>query len=206
MFNKLRVGIKTNNGWLWLVFCITFFSGSAGFAAATKDGSNAVQVTEFFTYMCHACHRLEPHVVEWKKANNVRIKKASFVKVPLTFDIPGLTNQAKAFEVAKANGKADSFSDLMFEKIHSRGQYMEEEKELFRLLEELGIPSDRIKKQFHSKQIKQRVSECEEERKKYKITVMPTIIVRDKAITPVTAKGYKNVFVLVDKELYASED
>lgn len=170
-------------------------------AAAMKEGNNAVQVTEFFTYLCHACHGLEPYVVEWKKANNVRAKKASFIKVPLTFNVPGLINQAKAFEVAKANGKADSFSNLMFEAIYSRGQYMDEEKALFRLLEELDISSDRIKEQFNSKKIQQRIYECEEERKKYNINVMPTIIVREKAITPVTAKGYGNVFVLVDKEL-----
>ncbi len=158
------------------------------------------EVIEYFTYMCHACHALESHVVKWCKTKDASIK---FVKIPLTFGIPGLIAHAKGYEIAKHYGKDDAFSKIMFENIHEEGQYMNTKKQIIDLLVLLGIARGKIINAFDSSLLEKRIFVCEKERKQKNIIVMPTIMVNNNVVTPVTAKGYDKVFNVVNELLLA---
>lgn len=109
-----------------ILFSVSFFSFAADFIAGkdyeilkntvTSQKSAPITVTEFFSFGCPWCSRIEPSLDKWIQQNKANI---SFSKVPVVFN-KDWQYYAKAYYAAQALGISQKLNPALFQAIQQQ--------------------------------------------------------------------------------------
>lgn len=81
--------------------------------SSAKTATNQIKVTEFFSYGCPWCYRLEPNLEKWVAQQGSAIK---FNRVPVVFK-PDWGFYAKAYYASHLLGLGDKLNPVLFKAI-----------------------------------------------------------------------------------------
>ena len=148
---------------------------------------NKITVTEFFSYGCPWCYKLEPSLNSWVKQQPMIV---SFNRVPVIFE-KNWDTYAKAYYISQALGITDKITPAMFNAIQEKNQEFSSPKELVKLFTEQGADEKFVINALDSSptldaQLKQSVILM----RAYQITMVPTLVVNNEYRTDLKmAKG-----------------
>ena len=162
----------------------------------TDKCAKVINVSEYFTYICPGCYKLEPKLEKWLTS---KPEDVNFTKVPIAFSSKKLKNQAKGYYIAKHYGKDIEYSKMMFNNIQNKHIAMDSEDEIMALLVSLGIEQTNVEDGMKSFALDLQLRHDEEKIIKRKIFEMPTFMVNYAyKANPQTAGGYDKVFKVID--------
>ncbi len=165
---------------------------------------NIINVTEYFTYICPGCAKLEANLKKWLKTKSADIQ---FIKIPMAFSSKTLQIQAKGYYVAKHFEKDAEYSRVMFRNIQKKHMPMRTEESIVELLVSLGIDKSVAAETMKSFALDIQLQANEEKTIKNKIFEMPTFVVNYKyKVNPKTAGGYDKLFEVVEHLLSMSRN
>lgn len=172
---------------LLLILSVSMFSGTV-FAeefVAGKDyvvlPANAagqvpakVTVTEFFSYGCPWCARLDPSLEQWVAQQGDKI---TFNRVPVVFK-KDWDVYAKAYYTALALSKDKEFTPLFFQAIIKDKKPLNNNALMVEFFKAHGVDEEVAKSAFyHSPSIDLKLEEGKQLMGQYQITGVPTVVV-----------------------------
>ena len=134
-----------------------------------------IEVIEFFLYSCKHCYELEPKLASWLEKNK---GKASFKRVPAVVT-PSWVALAKAYYVAEKLNLLDKTHDALFKSIHADKKVYLNEYKLSEFFEKYGVNRGDFIREFHSKEIVEKVSQARLMTVKYAFRGVPAVVVND---------------------------
>jgi thiol:disulfide interchange protein DsbA len=162
----------------------------------TKEVVNHIEVTEYFTFACPSCYKLEQGLNSWLEKKPVNIV---FKRIPLTFGSKTLRNQAKGYYVAKAFGKEHEYTEAIFTKIHLDDKAMSSKEAIVGLLISIGISKEDAQDSIDAMALDMQIISNEEKTIRNKILSMPTFVIDGKYKTdPSIAGGFDQYWHVVD--------
>ncbi len=150
-----------------------------------------VEVTEFFSYGCPFCFKLEPTLEKWLKS---KPKNVDFARVPVVFH-PQWLILAKAYYTADALGVAPKLSPIIFKAIHVQNRDLGNQKALAEIFEKNGVSKKDFESAFNfSPGIDSQLLRGKKLMADYKVFQVPTIVIGGKYKTdPTMAGGFDNI-------------
>lgn len=152
-------------------------------------------VTEFFSYGCPWCYRIEPALNEWKKQNQSNI---TFHRVPVIFH-KEWTYYAKAFYTAQLLGISDKMDALLFKTIQTDKKPLTSNQDMIDFFISQGVNKDVADSAFtHSTTIDLNVSEGNSLMGRFRINAVPAIVINGRYKTDLQmAKGEERLFKIM---------
>lgn len=139
---------------------------------ASPEGK--VRVTEFFSYGCPWCFRLEPSVESWEKS---KPKDVVFERIPVVFE-PGWNYYAKAYYTAQALGISQKMSPLLFNAIQKQRKNLKSDKAMIAFFTAQGVKPDVAKSAFESSpSLDAKVKQGVQLMQAYQVYLVPSIVV-----------------------------
>ena len=173
----------------------------------TVGGPDKIEVAELFMYTCPHCRDLEGFVNRWEETKSPGVR---LVRIPVMFnDLARLHAQLYyTEEVLARNGTlADhlAFRNMVFNDIHSRGNYLESESAIQKIFERAGVSKEDFDRTWNSFEVDQAMRVGADLARRYNINSVPMIVVNGKYRTNASmAGGYPALIEVVD-ELTARE-
>ncbi len=182
------------------LLCILFFLPTMALAAQFVEGKDyqvistpmassnkkVPTVTEFFSYGCPWCYKMEEPVSEWKSKVG---KNVEFQKVPVVFK-PNWDLYAKAYYTAKTLALADKFNPLLFKAIQDEKQPLETKQAMINFFVAQGVDREIAKSAFeNSPSIDLRVNEGMALMAQYQINAVPAFVINNKYKTDLQMAG-----------------
>lgn len=136
--------------------------------------STKVTVTEFFSYGCPWCYRLEPHIQQWlsHQGNNI-----SFNRVPVVFN-RDWTYYAKAYYAGNLLGLGKQFDETMFKAIQVDKKNLSNVTQMINFLMQQGVNKDTAESAVqHSTMIDLKMANANQLMGQYHINAVPAIII-----------------------------
>ena len=165
-------------------------------AKTQEEPSTAINVTEFFTFMCPGCFQLEKGIVKWKK--NIS-KDITFIRVPVSMSSKPLQYQAKGYYVAEHFNKGQEYTTAIFTKNQVDRSPILTKEEVIALLVSIGIKKEEASDIMDSYTLEIQITNNEELAVSSKIFEIPTVVVNNKyRISPNTAGGFDKIWKIVD--------
>jgi protein dithiol oxidoreductase (disulfide-forming) len=154
---------------------------------APSPTSDKVTVTEFFSYGCPWCYKLEPILESWL---NKAQTKVNFERVPVVFE-QGWDYYAKAYYLAKSLGMANTLTPALFKAIQKDKQKLNTTESMITFFVANGADKAIVTSAFKSSpSIDTMVKNGMKLMKSYGINSVPTIVVNGKYKTDLQlAKG-----------------
>lgn len=148
------------------------------------DATDAPIVTEFFSYYCPHCAKLEPAVLALEKSlpEGATLEKnhVNFLRI----DRDAQNRLTQAYLIAKEQGKAHQASDAIFKSIHAQREPLQTEESVIKLLANVGIEPPQYAMLSASEEVTKGVENAIAKQNKYvqlgALTGVPTLIVKDK--------------------------
>ncbi len=161
------------------------------------DNKNkAPVVTEFFSYGCPWCYRLEVPLTEWaaKMGKNVQVER-----VPVVFK-PDWELYAKAYYTAKALAMSDKLNPLLFKTIQDDKKPLNTKQSMIDFFISQGVDREIAKSAFeNSSTIDMRVSDGMSLMARYQINAVPAFVVNNKYKTDLQMAGSpERLFQILD--------
>jgi thiol:disulfide interchange protein DsbA len=169
--------------WLLLILWVP----SIVFAAEFKEGTDyqiisqtpitntkQVPVTEFFSYGCPWCYKIEPELHKWVVKNKDSIK---FDRIPVIFE-RSWDVYAKAYYTAKSLGIADKMTPAIFKAVQDEKKKLSSNKAMIAFFTEHGANQEVVQSAFESSPaIDGMLKNGVRLMQTYKVYSVPTVIV-----------------------------
>ncbi len=153
-------------------------------------------VTEFFSYGCPWCYRLEAPLTEWigKMGKNAQLER-----VPVVFK-PDWELYAKAYYTAKALALSDKLNPLLFKTIQDDKKPLNTKQSMIDFFTSQGVDREIAKSAFeNSSAIDMRVSDGMSLMARYQINAVPAFVVNNKYKTDLQMAGSpERLFQILD--------
>lgn len=156
-----------------------------------------VTVTEFFSYGCPWCLRIEPRLTAWVKQQGNSIQ---FSRVPVVFH-KDWVYYAKAYYTAQHLGLDAKLSPLLFKTIQSKsGPTMNSNQAMIDFFTAQGVDPTLAKSAFeNSTTIDMKVNQGTTLMSRYQVSGVPAVIVNDQYKTDLQmAKSPERFFKILD--------
>ena len=137
------------------------------------------EIREFFSFWCGHCFGLQP---TFAKIEATYKDKATFVKNPvgLLGGMMGPESQ-RCFAAASLMGMEDEFTAALFDKMHVRNEIPHSHADMVAFFgEELGIPEDRLERDYNAFPVAGMVASWDQAVDKYEINAVPELLVNGK--------------------------
>ena len=165
------------------------------------EGSEGVEVLEFFWYGCPHCYAFHPHVDAWAARAPANVK-FRMVAAPLN---PSWTTHSRAFYAAEVLDVLDKFHEPFFHAIHKERKRMRKEDEIVAFAESLGIDGKAFRDAMNSFATETRLRRAMQLADAYRISGVPTVAVNGKYSTSASRAGGYPQMIQVIEELVAQE-
>ncbi|KJY97966.1 MULTISPECIES: thiol:disulfide interchange protein DsbA/DsbL [Pseudoalteromonas] len=173
-----------------LLLCLPVAAWAADFKAGEHyqvleaEASEADKVTEFFSFYCPHCFKLEPIVgaLEESLPEGVPLVKShvNFLRI----DKDAQNRLTRAYLVAKEEGKDAEVAQAIFDSIHRQREPLQTQESVEALLAEQGIDAQRFAMLAASEPVVNGEKEAVDDQTTYSklgaLTGVPTLIVNDK--------------------------
>jgi len=181
-----------------LVFAADFVEGKdyQVVANASIERSKTPVVTEFFSYGCPWCYRIESSFNQWSVKLN---ENASIDKVPVVFK-PDWDLYAKAYYTAKTLALSDKLSPILFKAIQDEKKPLNSKQGMINFFVAHGVDREIAKSAFeNSPTIDMRVKNGMELMAHYQINAVPAFVVNNKYKTDLQMAGSpERLFEIMD--------
>lgn len=190
-----------------VLFCMPMLTMSATFvegkdyeviqaAGATAYQGGPVHVTEFFSYGCPWCYRLEAPMIEWTLKQG---KAIHFSKVPVVFH-ENWDDYARAFYMLEALSLGKTVHEALFKTIIVDKQPLDSHQSLVDFFTKNGVDKGVAESAFsHSPSIELKLKVDEGLMAKFRINVIPTLVVNHQYKTNLQmAKTEGRLFEVLD--------
>lgn len=158
--------------------------------------TDAIMITEFFSYGCPWCYRLESKLNQWVAAqgNNV-----AYQKIPVVFNADW-EYYAKAFYAVQALSSVQKLSPALFNAILKDKQQLNSNKAMVAFLIAQGVDPDFARNAFyHSSSIEMEIGNSNRMMVAYKIGGVPAVVVGNKYKTDLQMAGSETrLFSILD--------
>lgn len=153
-----------------------------------------VQVTEFFSYGCPWCYRIEARLNEWIKDNSQHI---NFSKVPVVFK-PSWEAYAKAYYAAEALGLSQTLSPDLFKRIITDKESLGTDEAMITYFSQHGVALDVAKSAFlHSAEVTMQLAKGKQAMAMNQISAIPAVVVNQCYKTNMQMAGSEAQFFAV---------
>ena len=170
-------------------------------AQGPSSSPNLIEVAEVFWFGCAHCYAFDPYVQNWREDLPDDV---SFVYIPAVWN-PTLQIHARAFYTAKALGVEDELHTPIFREIHDNRNFLDSQGALAEFFAEYGVETEAFNAAFESFAVNISMNRADELSRRYRIALVPTVIVNGKYTTNATmAGGYEALMEVID-ELVAME-
>lgn len=165
-------------------------------AAETSSSANKVLVTEFFSYGCPWCYRIEPTLMNWVKQQGATIE---FSRIPVVFN-KDWTFYAKAYYTAHLLGLETKLNPLLFKAVQDKTLSMNTNQAMIDFFKAQGVDSATAKSAFeNSTTIDMQVSQGTALMSRYHVNGVPAILVNNQFKTDLQmAKGEERLLKVLD--------
>lgn len=163
----------------------------------TPDNKSKVPVvTEFFSYGCPWCYKIEPTVNDW---SNKMGKNAQLERVPVVFK-PEWELYAKAYYTAKTLALAEKLSPQLFKAIQEDKKPLSSKQSMIDFFTAHGVDREIAKSAFeNSPTIDMRVHNGMALMANYQINAVPAFVVNNKYKTDLQMAGSpERLFQILD--------
>lgn len=182
-----------------LVFGETFVAGTdyqiLPAASAVTAGKPAI-VTEFFSYGCPWCYKLEATLEGWIKRQG---NKIHFERVPVVFH-PEWEFYAKAFYIAQVLAQSEKFTPLLFKAIQTDKKPLNSNASMVDFFVSQGLDKNLVQSAFeHSPAIDMQVKSGMAAMTQYEINGIPAFVVNGRYKTDLEkAKNPERLLQILD--------
>lgn len=143
-------------------------------------------VTEFFSYGCPWCYRLESSFNQWTLTLN---KTTTVYRVPVVFK-PDWELYAKAYYTAKTLALSDKLTPLLFKTIQDDKKPLNSKQAMINFFTAHGVDREIAKSAFeNSPTIDMRVKQGLELMARYQINAVPAFVINNKYKTDLQMAG-----------------
>lgn len=143
----------------------------------TRD-ANVVEVTEYFSYQCPHCYRLEPLISQWKETLPADVE---FNRSPAIWRAPGYETAARTYYTAQALGVLEQIHQPFFNAIHAERRRLTELQDVARFMAEQGVDPEVFAKTFQdSFGVKAMYQQAVARQRIYRSGGVPAVIVNGK--------------------------
>lgn len=193
-----------------LFISLSFFIATSVYATAYKESEHyqilntsteqvtkdKIEVREFFSFICPGCYLVEKELKDWKKALS---NKVNFIRTPIVLS-KSMTDQVKAFYIAKHFNVEEKFVDEIYLQIHQNRKPMIDKKELQELLVSLGIEKNDAEAAFDSIALNLQMEADKAYQLEHKIYQIPVFIINNRyKVDAQMAKGdNKELFSIIN--------
>lgn len=188
-----------------LVLLLPFFAHAEDFVAgkdyevinsSLETKTNKVTVTEFFSYGCPWCYRIEPNLMNWVKKQGNAIE---FVRVPVIFH-KDWSYYAKAYYTAQLLGLDSKLNPLLFKAAQDKTHPMTNNQAMIDFFVAQGVDPATAKSAFeNSTTIDMQISEGTALMSRYRVNGVPSVVVNNQYKTDLQmAKGEERFLKVLD--------
>jgi len=165
-------------------------------AVKTSSTDNKISVTEFFSYGCPWCYRIEPALMHWVKQQNSAIQ---FSRVPVIFNKDWIF-YAKAYYTAHLLGLEAKLHPLLFKTIQDKAHAMNTNQAMIDFFTAQGVDNATAKSAFeNSTTIDVQVNEGTALMSRYHITGVPAFVINNQYKTDLEkAQNEARLFKILD--------
>lgn len=182
------------------LLCMLFFLPTLALAAQFIDGKDyqtlsapmatankkVPTVTEFFSYGCPWCYKMEASLNDWKTTIG---KNVELEKIPVVFK-PNWDLYAKAYYTAKTLALSDKLNPLLFKAIQNEKQPLATKQAMINFFVAQGVDREIAKSAFeNSPSIELRVNEGMALMARYQINAVPAFVINNKYKTDLQMAG-----------------
>ena len=138
------------------------------------SGQNGqIEVTEFFSYACPHCDRLEPKLEKWRSEQG---KDVSFVRIPAIFQ-GGWDKLARLYITLNVMGLSDKLDGKVFDAVHRDHINMVDESARNSWLSKQGVDVKRFNDTWNSFGVETRMRRATQLAERYRVEGVPKLIV-----------------------------
>lgn len=165
-------------------------------ADTIEHPQGVIEVTEFFSFGCPWCYRLEPALQQWLGKHKSRIE---FKKLPVIFN-KDWEIYAKTFFIAQAMSMNQTLNPVFFKAILTDKQKLNTEASMIDFLNKHGIEKSIASGAFtHSPSIDLQINASQTLMSRYHINAVPAFIVNHHFKTDLQmAKSEERLFAILD--------
>lgn len=165
-------------------------------SAADKQKTSLPTVTEFFSFGCPWCFRLEPTLEKWLATQG---NKIHFSRTPVVFN-PDWEYYAKAYYVAKTLSEEKKLTPVFFQAIIQNKQKLASNQAMIAFFKAQGADAALVESAFeHSLTIDMQVNDAKEAMKRDHIMGVPAFVVNGRFKTDLQmAKSEERLFAILD--------
>lgn len=173
-----------------LVFAAEFSEGKdyqlvSGVQLSAAKNSKMPVVTEFFSYGCPWCYRIEAPFKEWTQVNS----GVAVNRVPVVFK-PEWELYAKAYYTAKTLAMADKLNPLLFKTIQDEKKLLDSKQAMIDFFVAQGVDREIAKSAFESSPtIDMQVKSGMALMAQYHINAVPAFVINNKYKTDLQMAG-----------------
>lgn len=173
-------------------------------ATTNTPANERVLITEFFSYGCPWCYRIEPSLNQWAKQheNTVTLKR-----VPVVFNKEWIY-YAKAYYAAELLGIGEKLNPLLFKAIQTNKMQLNNNQAMIEFFINNGVDKETSESAFtNSTTVDMNVSEGNVIMGRMHINAVPAIVVNNRYKTDLQmAQGEERLFKLLDYLLAKSTE
>jgi len=180
-----------------LICCLWAWMGLASAADAYKAGvqyklvenpqritpGDKVEVAEFFSYGCHVCYDIEPHLESWIKANADQVDFVRVTHGPDFFRRSwGVYGQA--YYALETLGAADKINAPLFKAIHQDKERLDSESRMADFVARQGIDKKAFTAAYDSFAVRTKLKQAQAQWERFGILLLgtPAFVVNGKYI------------------------
>ena len=142
-------------------------------------------VTEFFSFGCPHCYRLEPHMEEWLKTKPADV---TFNRVPATWN-KKFQVLAQLYYVLEELNMVEESMMKTFDYIHKQGRHIHNKADATAFLKTLGVADDKIDATWNADSVKAKVRGAGGLFAKNQVRGVPALLVNGQYQTSVSMAG-----------------
>lgn len=142
--------------------------------SSSEAKSGPVTVTEFFSYGCPWCYRLEPSLTKWVKQQGEHIQ---FSRVPVVFN-KDWSYYAKAYYTVNLLGQGAKLNPVLFKTIQAKHGALNNNDSMIEFLTSQGIDKATAESAFkHSTTVDMQLNQGSAQMAQYHIAAVPALVI-----------------------------
>ena len=138
--------------------------------------SHQKQIIEFFSYSCPHCYTLDPIIESYLESVPTEY---AFERIPVSFGRKDWQKSAEVYTLTGLLGNREALHQKVFKKIHEQRSPFRNDAEVKSFFIANGVDEDKFDSVINSSSTKSAFKRNEALTRKFKITSVPTVIVRD---------------------------
>ena len=161
----------------------------------TPSAPGKIEVLEFFSYGCNACHALEPQLAAWARTLPADVLLR---RVPVGF-LANAQNFQRTFFALETMGLVESMQASIFAAVHVERHPMDKPEQIAAMLGKRGVDAGKFLATFNSFSAAAFVSRAKKMSSDYGVESIPTLAVQGRFTTsPSQAGGGRRLFAVLD--------